>query len=73
MKLEFSTTFYQASHCHLPRGRGMWAFCPTRFQTSLDYLEHTKFAPSNMTLTEAKAWAAKQQWPAGTRSLAVLP
>ena len=73
MKLEFCTFHYYFSHSCEPRGRGTWAFCPRYLKDPDRYLDHSKFAPANMTYTEAKAWASKQDWPAGTRSLTVLP
>lgn len=71
--MKFLTNQYFRSHSNPPRGRGSWAFCPDEFARRGDYLDHTKFSPGGMLLSEAKAWAKKQQWPEGCEYLEIMP
>jgi hypothetical protein len=52
MKVEFSNNRFMASHSKAPRGTGTWAF---ETQGGSPF-----FAPSNLSLKDAKAWATKQ-------------
>ncbi len=53
MLVRIFTTLYKASHFAEPKGRGLWAFVV--YANAKE--QETIFAPSGMTLTEAKKWA----------------
>lgn len=53
--VEFDTREYEFSHGKSPRGRGTWAFFPTRQCDVMDAM----WSPS-MTYAEAKRWAKDQ-------------
>lgn len=55
IKIAFSTTEYERSHCRQPRGRGSWAFQITEINTHRGEGE-LHLSPA-MSLTEAKRWA----------------
>lgn len=60
VSIEFNTTSYEMAHGHKPRGRGTWAFFPTREQRIVDGI----WSPS-MTYSEAKRWARQRMVDAG--------
>lgn len=53
--IEFSTTAYEFAHGSAPRGRGSWIFGVSKHPDMNDP-KQVFWAPSNMTLTEAKQW-----------------
>lgn len=56
MNPDFNTTDYQMAHGHNPRGRGSWAFFPTRNAR----VEDAFWTPGSTTYSEAKKMA--REW-----------
>ena len=57
-RVDFSTSAYEFSTGHLPRGRGSWAFCPSSEYNSPTYLNHVVFTRGCTLFAEARRLAA---------------
>ena len=56
MRVEIRTTKYEFSHGKRPKGTGGWAFLVMLGRSEVE----TLWAPSGMSLTDAKAWAKQE-------------
>lgn len=71
--VDFCTRLYFGVHGKQPRGRGSWAF---EFQVRVargTFRMPPAFAPGVLSLTEAKAWAARQAAGYDLIRIVVLP